>query len=216
MSNNRRSAADVPEWFAWLYRHGVAAFAAASLFLMAVFAVGAYWLDRRLEGLEEEFSRQPPKSYQAPDLSKYPTPQLAPDQVLGEESIYLPIYSHAYFGGGRPFLLEAMVSIRNTSVDSPTYVKSVRYYDTVGELVREPLDRTIALGPLETIEFLVPQRDSRGGSGANMIIAWVRTPTSTAPLVEAVMVGNAGTHGICFSSRGEPLAAPDSLPGGKE
>ena len=60
----------------------------------------------------------------------------------------------------------------------------------------------IELGPLETIEFLVERRDSSGGSGANFLVQWTAETEVDRPLIEAVMVGTAGTLGISFREAG--------------
>jgi hypothetical protein len=126
----------------------------------------------------------------------------------------VPVYSHVYYDGGRPYLLEATLSIRNTDVRHPVYVRSVRYYDTKGRLVKSHVDRPIRLDPIETIEFLVEVQDTRGGSGANFIVEWFATDQIDEPMVEAVMVGTAGTQGICFSRSGRVLSSvPDETSG---
>jgi hypothetical protein len=127
----------------------------------------------------------------------------------------VPIYSHVYYDKGRPYLLEATLSIRNTDIQRPVYIRSVRYYDTKGELVKRYVDRLIQLGPLETIEFLVEAHDTTGGSGANFIVEWLATDRIDEPLIEAVMVGSSGTQGISFSRSGLNLSdAPRPSLGG--
>jgi len=116
--------------------------------------------------------------------------------------VYVPVYSHVYYQGGSPYQLETTLSIRNTDLDQAIYLNSVDYFDTSGKLVKTYLDRPIRLRPLQTIEFLVERRDSSGGSGANFLVAWLSELQVDKPLVEAIMVGTAGTQGICFARTG--------------
>jgi hypothetical protein len=105
-------------------------------------------------------------------------------------------------------LLEATLSIRNTDLNRTIYIVSVRYYDTNGKLRRSHVDQTIRLAPLETLEFLVEEQDTVGGSGANFIVDWMAKEPVSEPIIETVMVGAVGTQGICFSSAGRNVNAP--------
>jgi len=203
----KRSEADVPNWLLWLIERGFTGVMLLATGFLLVFAVIAAWLDTRLNSLEGRISQKPPKSYTAPDLSTYSANGFSEEAVLREASVYVPLYSQVYFGGGRPLLLEATLSIRNTSPTNPSYLRSVRYFDTDGELVSEFVDQIIALKPLQTIEFLVPHRDSSGGSGANFLVDWVQTEDSVEPLVDAVMVGSVGSQGISFRTTGVEVPA---------
>jgi len=50
------------------------------------------------------------------------------------QTIYVPAYSHVYYGDGKN-LLATTLSIRNTSLTDSISVTSVRYYDSKGKLV---------------------------------------------------------------------------------
>lgn len=202
MSQGKKRDSDVPNWTLWFAERGFTVVMLLTLGILIAIVALMSWLDTRLDSLEGQISPKPPQSYASPDLDAYSVEDFSESAVLREASVYVPVYSHVYFGGGRPFLLEATLSIRNTSASRPAYVRSARYYDTDGKLVSEFVDRVIELKPLQTIEFLVSQRDSRGGSGANFIVDWVATEDSVEPLVEAVMIGNAGTQGISLRSVG--------------
>jgi hypothetical protein len=103
-------------------------------------------------------------------------------------------------------LLEATLSIRNTDLKNPVYLRAVHYYDTVGKLAKRFVDRLIRLEPLQTIEFLVEKHDVSGGSGANFIVEWLASDeTVEAPFIEAIMVGRSGTNAISFVSAGRTL-----------
>ena len=51
-------------------------------------------------------------------------------------------------------------------------------------------------------------RDTSGGSGANFIVEWSAETASEAPIIEAVMVGMDGVHGLSFASRAVEIARP--------
>lgn len=126
-------------------------------------------------------------------------------EIVDGQTIYVPIYSHIFADGGKPHLLEATLSIRNLDPDNEISVKAVKYFDTGGKLVNSYLDNPLTLAPLETTEFLVKKRDTRGGSGANFIVVWDAAEPVYEPLVEAVMVGFSGANSISFSSPGRVL-----------
>ncbi len=210
MAKRLKTQEEIPGWVLWVVEHGFVAVMAIIGSALLLIAGVAYWLDNRLDRLEGEISRKPPQSYAPPNLDAFQAPEVD-DQIVQKHSVYVPVYSHVYFGGGRPSLLEATLSIRNTSSVSPVYVQSVRYYNTEGELVKEPVKQLIMLKPMQTLEFVIPQRDSSGGSGANFLVEWLETGDGAIALVEAVMVGNAGPQGISFKSEGVEVGELDKL-----
>ena len=199
----------VPSWFLWFSEHGV------SLLLVLAIAGLAYLYVRgrsntqqRLNAIEKTVQSAPPRAYTPPDVAEYEAKGVSADSLVVRRAIYVPVYSHIYYDGGRPYLLEATLSIRNTDIDNPIYLRSVRYYDTSGKLSKKFVDSLVTLGPLETIEFLVERRDATGGSGANFIVEWGASGrTVEPPFVEAVMVGRSGTNAISFVSPGRTLDA---------
>jgi hypothetical protein len=127
------------------------------------------------------------------------------------QTIYVPVYSHIYFGGTgskgrRRFPLAVTLSIRSTDLHKPLMVTSVRYYDTAGQFLQEYVKQPLRLGPLASTEVFVEERDMRGGVGANFIVEWSAAEPVTAPLVEAVMIGTAVTQGISFLSPGRVIS----------
>lgn len=126
------------------------------------------------------------------------------------QTVYVPVYSHVLHGNqdsrgkADEWLLAAMLSIRNTDPDDSMVVRSVRYFDTKGKLIREyPAGDT--LGPLETKEVFVENRDKEGGSGANFLVVWEAAKPINAPIVEAVHTNFFGTRSVAFTSPGQPL-----------
>ncbi len=125
---------------------------------------------------------------------------------------YLPLYSHIYTRDGEAEDLSATLSIRNISDRSEIVVDEVRYYDTQGKLVETYLDEPAVLGPLETLEFFVPSKDQRGGSGANAIVRWHAPTPVMRPLVEAVMVRTSvASRAFAFSTRAVPMRGDEGV-----
>jgi hypothetical protein len=122
------------------------------------------------------------------------------------QTIYVPIYSHIYFDNRQTvFNLAATLSIRNTDLNNPIVIKSVRYYDTNGQFLKQYLERPQQLGPLASTDFIVERTDTSGGSGANFIVEWIAQKTVTEPIVEAVAIGTESTQGISFISPGKVI-----------
>jgi uncharacterized protein DUF3124 len=80
----------------------------------------------------------------------------------------------------------------------------VNYLDTTGALVRQFFDEPRTLAPMGTAEIIIPDRDLRGGTGATFLVDWAGPTASSAPVVEAVMIGSHGTQGFSFVSPGRP------------
>ena len=129
--------------------------------------------------------------------------------IMGEEvqlqAVYVPVYSHVYSDGGRPFLVETTLSVRNTDPRESIFLSSVRYFDTKGELVKDYLPGPLKLAPLESTEFLVEKSDVTGGSGANFIVVWAAETPVNEPIIEAVMIAFHGTNSISMIRSGTPI-----------
>jgi len=201
---------EYPDWFLWMWEKGPLVFVGGGVLLFAVIIGAALYLDNRLDQFEDRLQYVPPRSYQPPDLDDYALGDVDIDKLPVRQLVYVPVYSHVYYQGGAPYSLETTLSIRNTDPAQAIYVESVEYFDTSGTLVKTHLDQTIRLAPLQTIEFLVERRDSSGGSGANFLVEWLGERQVNKPLVEAVMVGTAGTQGIGFGRSGIEIAESNS------
>ena len=196
-----------PDWLLWLMEHGVRVLILLAIAFMAfVYTKSRSNTEDRLDAIEERVKSQPARAYAPPDLEAYSAGDLSKDSLRVHQAAYVPVYSHIYYDGGRPYLLEATLSIRNVDPNEAIYVGVADYYDTDGKLSRKMLDRLIKLDPLQTIELLIERHDSSGGSGANFIIEWHAADRSVhPPLIEAVMVGRSGTNAISFVRKSEPL-----------
>jgi hypothetical protein len=127
-------------------------------------------------------------------------------QLSMGQSVYVSIYSHIYSGlKARPFDLAAILSIRNTDINQPVTIVSVKYYDTEGKLLKEYLDEPSELKALASTRYIIMEGDKAGGSGANFIVKWKSNKKVTPPIIEAVMIGTHSGQGISFVSRGQVI-----------
>jgi len=168
------------------------------LIIALLVSLGLY-VRNGFETLEEKLSYRPVGGGQTIGKGTYDI------EIVDGQTVYIPVYSHIYADGGKPHLLETTLSIRNLDPKRAINVKSVKYFDTKGALVKEYLDGETSLAALATAEFLVEKRDIRGGSGANFIVVWDADEPVYEPLIEAVMVGFADANSISFTSPGRAL-----------
>lgn len=121
------------------------------------------------------------------------------------KTVFVPAYSSIYWGvdvDRNMVELGVTVTIRNVSSRFPVRLESVRYFDSHGKQVREYLDSPGELGPMASVEFVILQRDTAGGPGANFLVTWAGAPEMDEPFIEALMVGQNGNAGISFTSPG--------------
>ncbi len=127
------------------------------------------------------------------------------DSTFLEHKFYVPIYSDIYQKSrSERTLLTATLSIRNTSEKDSLYLKRVDYFNTNGDLVRSYLDNDIFLYPMETIDYVIEERDTLGGSGANFIIEWYGKE-HLQPVFQAVMIGGLAQRVFAFTTEGTPV-----------
>ena len=123
------------------------------------------------------------------------------------ETIYVPAYSHIYIGNHeRPFLLTVTLSIRNVDLNHEIKITSIDYYETQGQHLKKTLDVPLVLKPLESIRYVISEKDKSGGSGANFIVQWQAGLPVNPPIAESIMIGAQSGQGISFTSRGKALA----------
>lgn len=124
--------------------------------------------------------------------------------TLTSGTSYLSIYSQIYFQSERrTYDLTATVSMRNTSRKDSIFVDRAEYYDTKGNLIRSYFDHTIIIAPMETVEIVIDELDTQGGTGANFIFDWKTRPGINEPLFEGVMISTAGQQGLSFTTHGQ-------------
>jgi len=117
--------------------------------------------------------------------------------------VYVPVYSSVYHGDrASEFFLAVTLSIRNTDSKNSVAVYSVDYYNNSGNLVRNYLNEKKILKPFETLNFIVKESDTHGGSSASFLVKWNAGKNVNDLLVEAIMIGTQQQQGISFTTRG--------------
>lgn len=159
----------------------------------------------------------------SPDKTTLPTPKANglgdstgphwdPVPVWGQR-LYVPVYSHIFYGDGRPLLLAITLSVRNTSATQPITLEELHYLDSQGKAVKEH-DRSMqVIPPLATAEFFIPERDTSGGASASFVLSWRAEQQTPPPLVQAIMLSTRSQLGVSFLTEGRVLEtrrAPDS------
>ena len=124
--------------------------------------------------------------------------------------VYVPAYSHIYSGNKEePFLLTVTLSIRNIDPYNQINITLVDYYATQGKLLKQHIDKPKLLNPLESLRYVIPQRDESGGSGANFLVKWHSDEFVNPPIIESIMIGAQAQQGISFSSRGREILSTE-------
>jgi hypothetical protein len=125
------------------------------------------------------------------------------------QTVYVPIYSHIYSGDKEnPFLLTAILSIRNTDFVHTITVTSADYYDTDGKLLKSYIEKPLQLKPMGSTRYVVAESDKSGGSGAKFIVKWEAVARVNPPVIEGIMIGTKMQQGISFVSRGQVINEP--------
>ena len=120
--------------------------------------------------------------------------------------IYVPAYSHIYSGNReRPFLLTVTLSIRNIDPNHPIKITLVDYYETQGKLLKKYIEKPYTLKPLESLRYVIPEKDKSGGSGANFMVEWQSDKFVNPPIIESIMIGTQSQQGVSFTSRGQEV-----------
>ncbi|MFK7799700.1 MAG: DUF3124 domain-containing protein [Aureispira sp.] len=131
------------------------------------------------------------------------------DNLGYRDTVYIPIYSSIYSKTKDVlFNLTATLSIRNTSLYDTLYLDGIDYYDTEGELVRAYLkeQQTLALHPLQSIEYVIEEKDIVGGTSADFIIEWAAVSNQVKPIFQGVMISTNGQQGISFVTDGHSIS----------
>ena len=125
---------------------------------------------------------------------------------MNEQTIYVPAYSHIYYGNReQPLLLAITLSIRNIDTDKEIKITLVDYYETQGRLLKKFIKKPVVLNPLGSLRYIIPESDKTGGSGANFIVKWESDRLANPPLIESVMISTQSSQGISFTSRGREI-----------
>lgn len=162
-------------------------------------------LDERLTHLEDSIGDS--LRYREPEGTET-QPTIIADAPGDVRRWYVPVHSHVYAGEGEAILLTITVSVRNTSSVDSLAIRAVRYIDAKGQVVREYVSSPVTLQPMRTIEYLVAESDTTGGSGAAFVVEFAGLPDEAEPQVEAVMIGAAKSQGISLVQRGVEIMRP--------
>ena len=134
---------------------------------------------------------------------EYHVVQIDRDKLMFNQKVYVPIYSDIYYRDSRhTFSLTATLSIRNTSFNDSIYVFAIDYYNSKGDKVRRYNQSSLLLKPMESIEFVVEDKDDKGGVGANFVVDWGSREGALSPFIQGVMIGTTGQQGISFTTEG--------------
>lgn len=124
--------------------------------------------------------------------------------------LYVPAYSAIYVGNSvRPYQLTVTLSIRNIDHIYPITITAVDYHETEGVFLQKFVEKPAEVKPLETLRFVIPEKDKSGGSGANFMVSWTSEQPVNPPIVESVMIGTRSQQGISFTSRGQEIIPHD-------
>jgi len=126
-----------------------------------------------------------------------------PNSLKYRADVYIPVYSDIYYlDGTRRFPLTATLSLRNASLTDTLFVFEIDYFDSAGNLLRNYIDSTLMLHPMESVEFVVEEKERTGGSGANFLVRWGAMKKTVPPVIQAVMIGTEGQQGLSFTTDG--------------
>lgn len=159
------------------------------------------------------YSCNPEKKYREKEKREVPSsrefkPSNHVHKMLMGQSVYVPIYSSLYSEyEDKLFHMTAILSIRNISPKNSITISKVDYFDTNGKLLKSFINQQFTLGAMSSKDFVIPQSDLSGGTGANFIVTWGSERPISIPIIEAVMIGSIGTKGFSFSSRGKEIEA---------
>ena len=144
---------------------------------------------------------------ETPAESQSTTPISIEDlDIVTGQVIFVPAYSEVFYNNRNTLDVTITLTIHNTDLEHPIIIKSVRYYDTNGNLVHRYIDQPLQLAPMATNSIVIAGDDKPGGVGANFIVEWVAETGVYEPVVEAIMVNTSGQQGISFMSPGRVIS----------
>jgi hypothetical protein len=126
-----------------------------------------------------------------------------PANLVLHDTTYVPIYSDIYSKTkDTRFNLTATLSLRNTSLRHSIYITSIEYYNSSGERTKAFLNNSIVLKPMQSVEYVIEEHDTTGGTGANFVIKWSAGHVDVEPIFEGIMISTNGQQGISFTTQG--------------
>ncbi len=126
-----------------------------------------------------------------------------PNDLSWMDTTYIAIYSDIYVKSEETkFNLTATLSLRNTDFRDTIYISEVQYFNSAGDKIRDFIQNPILVKPMQSIEYVIEEEDTTGGSGANFIVIWGARNASVKPIFEGIMISTHGQQGISFSTQG--------------
>lgn len=126
-----------------------------------------------------------------------------PENLILKDTTYVAIYSDIYSETkDTRFNLTATLSLRNTSSKHSIYISSIEYYSSSGKKIKEFLTKPIVLKAMQSVEYVIEESDTSGGTGANFLIKWSSTNKNVEPIFEGIMISTNGQQGISFTTKG--------------
>jgi hypothetical protein len=125
------------------------------------------------------------------------------------DTIYIPTYTEIYMEHDTWKLqLTPTISVRNTSLKDTVYIEEIDHYNSQGELVHQYHDNIVFLGPLQSIEYVVAERESESEAmiGGSFIIIWGAKSSKVKPIFQGIMISSHGPQGISFLTEGVSIS----------
>lgn len=130
-----------------------------------------------------------------------------PAHLVLHDTVYIPVYSDIYSESKNTrFNLTATLSLRNTSLKHSIYISAVDYYDSEGVNTKKFLETPIILHPMQSVEYVIDEHDTSGGTGANFVVYWGAENENVQPIFEGIMISTNGQQGISFSTVGVSIS----------
>ncbi len=134
---------------------------------------------------------------------EYNVSSVSSDDADKNHLVYVPIYSDIYHkDGSKRILLTATLSIRNTDLTDTLYLFDIDYYNSRGDMIKKYLASPLEVKPMESLEFIVEEKNKLGGAGANFVVRWGGNTGLNHPVIQAVMIGTSGQQGLSFTTEG--------------
>ncbi len=119
---------------------------------------------------------------------------------------YLSVYSQIYsYSQHQKYNMTGMISLRNVSELDTIYITRADYFNTQGSKIRSYFERPIFILPMETIEIVIAQEDTEGGTGSNFLFEWKTPHKCPEPIFEGVMNSMQGTQGVSFTTHAKRI-----------
>ena len=127
-------------------------------------------------------------------------------EIVKGQVVFVPAYSEIYVSPNKTIPMIVTVGIHNTDAEEKIVIKSVRHYDTNGNLLKEFVEKPLLLAPIATSTFVGETAGKGSGIGANFIVEWGAEKAVREPVIEAVMTNRIGTTGFSLISSGRIIS----------